>query len=182
MWSVCVIQISACQSREPLAAKCYFQRMTFWPRFPISRNDLGNWVEVKDMLTSRPALSTEFRGGSCHDSQIGWRPHIRKGLPGCIIAHSKTPANLYTTGLAGDWCECAGVGTEVGSGWDVVGMGGGDGCAWNCIQFPLFSDMFCCFPLYFRMFSDIVLLFSDICSAIFVHFPTYFQYVLLSFQ
>ena len=51
-------------------------RITFWPRFPISRNDLGNWVEVKDMLTLRPAPSPEFRGGSCRDSQIGRRPHI----------------------------------------------------------------------------------------------------------
>ena len=68
------------------------------------------------MDTLRPAPSTEFRGGSCRDSQIGWRPHICKALPGCIIAHSKTPVNLHTTGLAGDWCGCAGVGVEVGSG------------------------------------------------------------------
>ena len=71
-------------------------RMTFWPRFPISRNDLGNWLEVEDMLTLCPIPSTEFRGGSCRDSEIGWRLHICKDSPGCIIAHAKTPVNLHT--------------------------------------------------------------------------------------
>ena len=67
-------------------------RMTFWPSFPASRNDLGNWARVKDMITSL-ARSTEFRGGSCCDS------------PGDSIfakfCHSTV--NLHTTGLAGDW-------------------------------------------------------------------------------
>ena len=65
--------------------------MTFWPRFAISRNDLGNLVKVKDMFTLRPAPGTEFRGGSCCGSQIGWGPHICKVLSGCITADSKTP-------------------------------------------------------------------------------------------
>ena len=69
--------------------------VTFWPRFSTSRNDSWNWVEVKDILTLRPAPSTEFRGGSHCDSQIGWGPHICKVLPGCIITHSKTPMNLH---------------------------------------------------------------------------------------
>ena len=65
--------------------------MTFWPRFAISRNDLGNLVKVKDMFTLRPAPGTEFRGGSCCGSQIGWGVHICKVLSGCITADSKTP-------------------------------------------------------------------------------------------
>ena len=65
--------------------------MTFWPRLAISRNDLGNLVKVKDMFTLRPAPGTEFRGGSCCGSQIGWGPHICKVLSGCITADSKTP-------------------------------------------------------------------------------------------
>ena len=95
--------------------------MTFWPRFAISRNDLGNWVKVKDMFTLRPAPSTEFRGGSCCGSQIGWGPHICKVLPGCIIAHSKTPINIHVTVLH------SGLGTEVGWGWGWGWGWGGDG-------------------------------------------------------
>ena len=94
--------------------------MTFWPRFAISRNDLGNWVKVKDMFTLRPAPSTEFRGGSCCGSQIGWGPHICKVLPGCIITHSKYSFALGT----GDW---GGVGSGWGRGWDGMGVGGGWG-------------------------------------------------------
>ena len=74
--------------------------LTCWPRFSIYRNDPGNRVEVKDIFILRPAPSTEFRGGSRCDSQIGWRPHICKVLPQCITAHSKTPTNLHITGLA----------------------------------------------------------------------------------
>ena len=90
------------------------------------------------MLTLRSAPSTEFGGGSCRDSRIGWRPHICQVLPGCMISHSKTLVNLHTTGLPGDWCGCAGVGMEVGSAWDVVGMGGGHGWWggdgwWRCV-------------------------------------------------
>ncbi len=47
------------------------------------------------MFTSRPAPSTEFRGGSHCDSQIGWGRHICKVLPGCITKHSKTPTNVH---------------------------------------------------------------------------------------
>ena len=69
--------------------------MTFWPRFAISGNDLGNLVKVKDMCTLRPAPGTEFRGGSCCGSQIGWGPHICKVLSGCITADSKTPMDEH---------------------------------------------------------------------------------------
>ena len=69
--------------------------MAFWPRFAISRNDLGNWVKVKDMFTLRPAPSIEIRGGSCCCSQMAWGCHISKVLPGCIITHSKTPINSH---------------------------------------------------------------------------------------
>ena len=34
--------------------------MTLWSRFAISRNDIGNWVEVEYMSTLRLAPSTEF--------------------------------------------------------------------------------------------------------------------------
>ena len=114
--------------------------MTFWPRFAISRNDLGNWVKVKDMFTLRPAPSTEFRGGSCCGSQIGWGPHICKVLPGCIITHSKTPINIHVTVLhsgqgTGDW-------GGVGWGW---GWGGDGDWGWgigNVRYFPLLSVIF----------------------------------------
>ena len=107
-------------------------RMTFWPRFAISRNDLGNWVKVKDMFTLRPAPSTEFRGGSCCGSQIGWGPHICKVLPGCIITHSKTPINIHVTVLH------SGLGTGVGWGGDGDGMGWGLGMGdWECLLFSV---------------------------------------------
>ena len=117
-------------------------RMTFWPRFAISRNDLGNWVKVKDMFTLRPAPSTEFRGGSCCGSQIGWGPHICKVLPGCIITHSKTPINIHVTVLH------SGLGTGVGWGW---GWGGDGDWGWgigNVRYFPLISVNFHYFPLF----------------------------------
>ena len=52
--------------------------MTFWPRFLISRNELGKQVNIEDTSTLRLAPSTEFQGGSCCDGQIGWGPHIFK--------------------------------------------------------------------------------------------------------
>jgi hypothetical protein len=86
--------------------------MTFWPRFSISRNDLRNRVKVEDMCTLRPAPSTEFRGGSCCDSQIGWGPHTCKVLPGGIIAESKTPVNIHVElwlgNGAGGWRQAGG--------------------------------------------------------------------------
>ena len=133
--------------------------MTFWPSFPIARNDKGNWVEVGDMLNLRSAPRTEFQCGSCRDSQIGWR----------LIFAQLTPINLHSTGLAGNWCGCAGVGMELGSGWGVVGMGGCHGWAWNVFQFPLFSDML----RHFRLFSMILECFqwlSDCFSAGVLHF------------
>ena len=35
-------------------------RITFWPRFSISRIDLGNQVKVKDMFTLRRLLAQNF--------------------------------------------------------------------------------------------------------------------------
>ena len=67
--------------------------------FVISRNDLGNLVSVEDMFDLRPAPSTEFRDGSCYDSRTGWRRHICKVLPVCIIPHSETPPNTHVTAL-----------------------------------------------------------------------------------
>ena len=57
----------------------------------VSRNDLGNFVEIKDMCTLRPAPSTEFQRGSCCSSKIDWGPNICKILPGCITTDYKTP-------------------------------------------------------------------------------------------
>ena len=63
----------------------------FWPRFSFSRNDQGNQVSIEDILNLKTAPSTEFWRGSCCDSQIGWRGHICKFLPGCITLNSQTP-------------------------------------------------------------------------------------------
>ena len=71
--------------------------LTYWPRFSISRNDLGNQAEIKDISTLRPAPSTEFEGGSGCNSQIGWGPHVCKVLAGCISVHSRIPINLHNT-------------------------------------------------------------------------------------
>ena len=72
-------------------------RTTFWPRFAISRHDLGNLVKVKDVFTLRPAPSTEFEGGFQCDSQIRWETHIciLFFLPGCLTADSKTPMDEH---------------------------------------------------------------------------------------
>ena len=95
---------------------------TCWARFSISRNGLGNRAEVKDISTLRPAPSTEFRGGSCCNSQMGWRPHICKILPGCITAHSKTHISLHATMLV--WW----LGLAADEDWD---WGFGE---WKCLQ------------------------------------------------
>ena len=71
--------------------------MAFWPRFAASRNNLGNLVKIEDMLTLRPAPTTEFRGGSCCGIQIDWGPNICKVSPGCIAANSKTPMGEHVT-------------------------------------------------------------------------------------
>ena len=99
--------------------------MTFWPRFPISRKDSGNWVEVQDMLTLRPAPRTEFRGGSHCDSQIGWRGHICKIWPGCVTLNSKTPMKGDTLALD--------LGKKIGT-WLAVGMRLGRACGGTKIR------------------------------------------------
>ena len=73
--------------------------MTFWPRLAISGNELRNLVKVKEMFNLRPAPATEFQGGSCCGSQIGWRLDIRKILAGCTRTYSKAPRNTHSTGL-----------------------------------------------------------------------------------
>ena len=89
--------------------------LTFRPRFSFSRNDKGNHVRVEDICTLRPAPRTQFRGGSCRDNQIGWRPYICKVLPGCMRTHSKTPINGNVLVL--DW------GQKVGKAGGGVGAG-----------------------------------------------------------
>ena len=68
-------------------------RMTFWPRFVNSRNNFGNWVELKDIFISRPAPSADYQGSSC--GQNGWRGNICETMPRCLKTHSKTPSDLY---------------------------------------------------------------------------------------
>ena len=80
------------------------------PRFSSLRNVLENWIQIKDVLTWRPAPSTEFGRGSCCHSQIGWRPYICKVLPGCVITHFKTPQEYtYCRSALGTW-DWGGVG------------------------------------------------------------------------
>ena len=62
-----------------------------------SRNEPGDLVEMEDIFILRPASSTEFRAGSCCDSEVGWGPRMCKVLPGCIIAHSQTPTHVHGT-------------------------------------------------------------------------------------
>ena len=35
--------------------------MTFWPRFAVSRNDLGNCFKIKDMLSLTRLLAQNFK-------------------------------------------------------------------------------------------------------------------------
>ena len=124
-------------------------RMTFWPN---SRNRPGNWVEVRDMLTWDRLLAQD------------WRPHICKVLPGCIIVHSKTPANLHTTDLAWDWCGCAGAGMVV----RIVGRG-------MCLDSRYFLK-YSVFFLYVLIFSVVLHDFSILRDF------RYFRYFLTSFR
>ena len=63
--------------------------LTCWPSFSISRTNSGYQAEIKDISTLALAASTKIRDGACCDSQIGWRPHICKVLPGCIMKDSE---------------------------------------------------------------------------------------------
>ena len=55
-------------------------RLSFRPRFYISRNYSRIEVEIKHLRTLRPVLCIEFRYGSRHDSHLGWRRDICKIL------------------------------------------------------------------------------------------------------
>ena len=92
--------------------------MTFWPRFKFSKNDPGNRAKTKDVLTLRPAPSTELGGCSKRHGQISWGAHIWKVLTGRITAASKTPMSGDLTVL--EWGRR--LGTEL-----PVGMGPGRG-------------------------------------------------------
>ena len=52
-------------------------------------------VETARFETLRPAPSTEFRGGSCYDSQISWGHRFCKVLQERVETHSKTPIRTY---------------------------------------------------------------------------------------
>ena len=47
-------------------------------------------VETRHFETLRPVPRTEFRSGSCYDSQISWGHHFRKVLQERVETHSKT--------------------------------------------------------------------------------------------
>ena len=91
----------------------------------IPRNESGSRVKIRDVLTSRPAPSTEFRRGSCCHSHIGGRHYICKVLSACVITHSKTPLQYTCHGELETGAE-VGRG-RVGMGGDGVGDGRGDG-------------------------------------------------------
>ena len=90
------------------------------------------------MLILRPAPSPEFWCGSCSHSQISWRYHIGKVLPGSVITHSKTPQEYTNTGCGWDWLGWVGLGGD-GWGWVVMGgirMGAGrDSCGQQIVLF-----------------------------------------------
>ena len=75
--------------------------VTFWARFYGSRNDLGNQVKLKYILTLGPVPSTEFRGGSCAGSQISWGPHICKVLLGVPVRRYMYLGNEFVEKLQG---------------------------------------------------------------------------------
>ena len=89
--------------------------MTLRPSFSLSRNDPGNQVEIKDMITLRPAHRAEFQAGSRCDRQIGWKGHIYKILPGCQTLNSKTPMKGHALVL--DLGQNVGTRLAVGMGW-----------------------------------------------------------------
>ena len=53
-----------------------FFRLTFRPRFYISRNVIRNWGEKKDLGALGTCFCTESRRGSCCDSHFSWRANI----------------------------------------------------------------------------------------------------------
>ena len=92
-------------------------RMAFCQTIAHSRNELGNWVKFENMFTSTPGPCTAFRGGSCCDTEIGWKHNICNVVARCTTTHSKTLKKLHITGLAGDCHGWGGVGMEMGWRW-----------------------------------------------------------------
>ena len=130
--------------------------MTFWPRFAVSRYDLGNLVKVEDMFTLRPAPSTKIRGGSCCGSQIGSWPNIFKVLSGCKRTHSKIPTNIHATALHSglgtvDWGLGGGDVVRMGWWWGIVWGWSGDGHwgAGNVFYVPLNYEMWLHYFMWF---------------------------------
>ena len=104
-------------------------RVKFWSRFWKSRVDSGNRVEKKDTFTSK-LTSTETRVVLPVVAKLCGEPICFKVLPGCMIAHSKTP--LITHDQVLDWGLRVGAGLEWGWGGD------GDSCGWHwgSLSFP----------------------------------------------
>ena len=93
--------------------------MAFCQTIAHSRNELGNWVKFENLFTSTPGPSTAFRGGSCCDTEIVWKPNICNVLARCITTHSKTPKTIL---LLQVWQEIV----MDGLGWEWRWGGGGD--------------------------------------------------------
>jgi len=64
-------------------------RLTFRPRSYICRKSSRLQVEEKDIRAFRPAPSTEFRGGTCCGSHLGWGAYLQNLSRG-VETHSKT--------------------------------------------------------------------------------------------
>ena len=62
-----------------------------WPRFANVRNDFTNRVKILDLGAFGPGSGVKFRRGSRCDSQIGWKAHFCKVLPGRLKTHSMDP-------------------------------------------------------------------------------------------
>ena len=76
-------------------------------------------MKLKDVLTLRPAPSTEFSRDLSCDNDMSWDASVCKVLPRCIIMHPETSTNTHArvldfghlgAGAAGGSGERSGVG------------------------------------------------------------------------
>ena len=122
------------------------------------KNDLGDWVKIKDMSTLRTAPTTEFQGGSCCDSRIGWKPNDALqdilGHPPIYILRTGDWGGVWSgwgrveRGLGRDW-------TRKAKGWGGngdwgLGMGPGD---W---EYAIISSNFSDCPLFSNVFYNLL--------------------------
>ena len=108
--------------------------MAFCQTIAHSRNELGNWVEFKDLFASRQGPSTACRGASCCDTKVGRKHHIVAKFWQDVQPNIRCPKMTYCRfdwrlswmGLGGD-----GDGVAVGMRW---GWAVGD---WECLLFAI---------------------------------------------